>query len=77
MNTELVGLTFDKRAGVKVLAKKVNIQSCTGEDQFQCGEFLKHIPNFSEQEVSQTIALVYFILFKHIMSLQQDVFLVI
>lgn len=67
MNKELVGLTFDKRAGVKVLAKKVNIQSCTGEDKFQRGEFLKHISNFREQEVSQTIPLMYFILFKHIM----------
>lgn len=63
-NAELAGLTVDNGAGAKVLMEQVYIQSCTGEDQFQCGDLLKHIPHFSEQKVSQTVALMHLVLFK-------------
>lgn len=69
MNTELVGLTVDNRARAKVLKEQVYIQRCTGKNQFQCGDLLKHIPHLSEQEVSQTITLMYLVLLKHSKSL--------
>lgn len=72
MSAELAGLTVDNGAGAKVLKEQVYIQSCTGEDQFQCGDLLKHIPHLSEQEVSQTITLMYLVLSKHSKSLQPD-----
>lgn len=65
MNAEIAGLTVDNRAGAKVLTEQVHIQCCTGEDHFQCGDLLKHISHFSEQEVSQTVALMHLVLFKH------------
>ncbi len=69
IHLELVGLTMDNRAGAKVPKEQVYIQSRTGEDQFQCGNLLKHIPHLSEQEVCQTITLMYLVLLKHSKSL--------
>lgn len=60
----LAGPTVDNGAGAKVLTEQVYIQSCTGEDQFQFGDLLKHIPHFSEQKVSQAVAFMHLILFE-------------
>lgn len=57
------------RAGAKVLEEQVYIQSCTGQDQFHCGDLLKNIPHLCEQKVSQTITLMDLILVKHNNSL--------
>lgn len=74
MKKELVGLTVDNRAGAKVLKEQVYIQSCTGQDQFQCGDLLKHISHLSEQEVCQAISLMHLILLNHVKTQQHNVF---
>lgn len=54
---------MDYRAGAKVLEEQIYVQSCTGENQLQGGNPLDNVPHFSEEEVSQAIALVNLILF--------------
>lgn len=60
----LCRLTVNNWAGAKVLTEQVYIQSCTREDQFYCGNLLKHIPHLREEEVSQTITLMHLILLR-------------
>lgn len=57
-------LTVNNWAGAKVLTEQVYIQSCTRQDQFYCGNLLKHIPHLREEEVSQTITLMHLILLR-------------
>lgn len=57
-----IGLTVNNRTRFEVSGEQTDVQSGAGQDEFQRGHLMKNILQLSEQEIGQTVTLMYFIL---------------
>lgn len=57
-----IRLTVNNRRRFEVSGEQTDVQSGAGQDEFKRGHLMKNILQLSEQEIGQTVTLVYFIL---------------